>query len=59
MEKEINKLFPLEFQKLKKIEKKEQTKIINQFVDVELHQTTKFKPNPFYKPISKIVTFEI
>ncbi len=58
MKKEIKNLLPLEFQKIKRIEKKEKTKNINLFVKVELYKTTGFKPDAFYKPISKIITFE-
>lgn len=59
MEKDVKKLFPLEFQKLNKIQKKKQMQTINPFVEVESYQTTKFKPSAFYKPISKIIAFEV
>lgn len=59
MEKDVKKLFPLEFQKLNKIQKKKQIQTINPFVEVELYQTTKFKPSALYKPISKIIAFEV
>ena len=58
MEKEIIKLLPLEFQKVTKIEKQKDAKKINQFVEVAFYQTTKFKPEVFYKPISKIIAFD-
>lgn len=59
MKNKTNKLLPLEFQKINKVEKKIEQQSIKQFIEVELFQTSKFKPNAFYKPISKIIKFEI
>jgi hypothetical protein len=58
MEKEIKKLLPLEFQKINKNKKNKTPKKINEFVEVEFYQTTRFKPEAFYKPISKIFPFD-
>lgn len=58
MENEIKKLLPLEFQKINQIPKKKNIKNINKFVEIAFYQTPKFKPEAFYKPISKIITFD-
>lgn len=58
MGKEIKKLLPLEFQKINKIKKTKTPKKINEFIEVEFYQTTRFKPEVFYKPISKIIPFD-
>ncbi len=58
MEKEVKKLLPLEFQKLVKKEKQKNTKKAKSVVEVTFYQTTKFAPESFYKPISKISSFD-
>lgn len=59
MKNKTNKLLPLEFQKINKVKKNTHSQSIKQFIEVELHQTSRFRPNAFYKPISKIIKFEI
>ena len=60
MENKDNKCYPLEFQKLKKKDKKKIEEIDSEnFLEIKFYASSKVNKMSFYKPISKIINLEI
>ena len=60
MEKESLKKFPIEFQKINKVARQQNTKEDKRsFININFYQSPKMTPHAFYKPISKIIKFNV
>jgi hypothetical protein len=58
MTEKIKPSLPLEFQKIKEIEKIDHSNKVRAFTNVEFYESHQVQPENFYKPISKLIPFE-